>query len=100
MDLRLDPGMAHQTLNFFRQAKSPHEIEVVKSVSRRIRTGESMHPDICSPTLQPLGYRPELPNRRKISGIYALTLLLYTVASPNLKEKRKHIDVVSGLRAI
>ena len=27
-------------------------------------------------------YRPELPNRRKIF-IYALTILMYTVASPN-----------------
>ena len=32
---------------------------------------------ISSPTL---GYRVQLPNRRKIFGIYALTLLMYTVA--------------------
>ena len=35
---------------------------------------------------QPLGYRLQLPNRRKIFGIYALTLLtllMYTVASPD-----------------
>ena len=28
-------------------------------------------------------YRPELPNRRKIFAIYALSLLMYTVASPD-----------------
>ena len=36
-----------------------------------------------SPTLSPLDYQLQLPNRRKILAIYALTLLMYTVASPD-----------------
>ena len=34
---------------------------------------------ISNPTLSPLDYRPrlQLPNRRKIFGIYALWLLMY-----------------------
>ena len=38
---------------------------------------------ISSPTLSPLDQRLQLPNRRKIFAIYALTLLMYTVASPD-----------------
>ena len=41
---------------------------------------------ISSPTLSPLDQRLQLPNRPKIFGIYALTLLtllMYTVASPD-----------------
>ena len=38
---------------------------------------------ITSSTLSPLDYQLQLPNRRKILGIYALTLLMYTVASPD-----------------
>ena len=37
---------------------------------------------ISSPTLSPLDQRLQLPNRRKIFAIYALTLLMYTVANP------------------
>ena len=38
---------------------------------------------ITSPTLSPLDYQLQLPNRRKILAIYELTLLMYTVASPD-----------------
>ena len=38
---------------------------------------------ITSRTLSPLDYQLQLPNRRKILAIYALTLLMYTVASPD-----------------
>ena len=38
---------------------------------------------ITSPTLSPLDYQLQLPNRRKILAIYALILLMYTVASPD-----------------
>ena len=38
---------------------------------------------ISSPTLSPLDQRLQLPNRRKIFAIYALTLLMYTIASPD-----------------
>ena len=38
---------------------------------------------ISSPTLLPLGYRLQLPNRWEIFGIYALTLLMFSVASPD-----------------
>ena len=38
---------------------------------------------ISSPTLSPLSQRLQLPNRRKIFAIYALPLLMYTVASPD-----------------
>ena len=38
---------------------------------------------ISSPTLSPLSQRLQLPNRRKIFAIYALTLLMYAVASPD-----------------
>ena len=38
---------------------------------------------ITSQTLSPLDYQLQLPNRRKILGIYALTLLMYIVASPD-----------------
>ena len=38
---------------------------------------------ITSRTLSPLDCQLQLPNRRKILAIYALTLLMYTVASPD-----------------
>ena len=38
---------------------------------------------ITGPTLSPLDYQLQLPNRRKILAIYELTLLMYTVASPD-----------------
>ena len=38
---------------------------------------------INSPTLSPLSQRLHLPNRWKIFAIYALTLLMYNVASPD-----------------
>ena len=38
---------------------------------------------ITSRTLSPLYYQLQLPNQRKILAIYALTLLMYTVASPD-----------------
>ena len=50
----------------------------VKRYTRRIRTRDPM---IGSPTLSLLDYQLQLPNRRKIFAIYALTLLMYTVAS-------------------
>ena len=50
----------------------------VKRCNRRIRARDPM---ISSPTLSPLDQRLQLPNRRKIFTIYALTLLMYTVAS-------------------
>ena len=37
---------------------------------------------IISPTLSPLSQRLQLPNPQKIFAIYALILLMYTVASP------------------
>ena len=45
-----------------------------------IRTRDPM---ITSPTLSPLDYQLQLPNRRKILAIYALSLLMYIVASPD-----------------
>ena len=36
-----------------------------------------------SPTLSPPDYQLQLPNQRKILAIYAVALLMYTVASPN-----------------
>ena len=38
---------------------------------------------ITNRTLSPLDYQLQLSNRRKILAIYALTLLTYTVASPD-----------------
>ena len=38
---------------------------------------------ISSPTLSPLDYQLQLPNQRKILAIYAVALLMYTVASPD-----------------
>ena len=38
---------------------------------------------ITSLTLSPLDYQLQLPNRWKILAIYAVTLLMYTVASPD-----------------
>ena len=38
---------------------------------------------ITSRTLSPLDYQLQLPSRRKILAIYALTLLMYTVARPD-----------------
>ena len=38
---------------------------------------------ITSRTLSPLDYQLQLPNQRKILAIYALTLLMYTVAGPD-----------------
>ena len=52
----------------------------VKRCTRRIRTQDPM---ISSPTFSPLDQRLQLPNQRKIFAIYALTLLMYTVASPD-----------------
>ena len=52
----------------------------VKRCTRWIRTRDPM---ISSPTLSPLDQRLQLPNRRKIFAIYALTLLIYNVASPD-----------------
>ena len=44
---------------------------------------------ITSRTVSALDYQLQLPNRRKILAIYAVTLLVYTVASrdpdPNLR---------------
>ena len=58
-----------------------HEMKDVKRCTRRIRTRDLM---ISSPTRSPLDYQPQLPpNRRKIFATYALTLLTYTVASPD-----------------
>ena len=57
-----------------------HEIKDVKRCTRRIRT---LDPMISSPTRSPLDYQPQLPNQWKIFAIYALTLLMYTVASPD-----------------
>ena len=62
-------------LEFFQKRwKIPHETKDVKRCTRRIRTRDPM---ISSPTLSPLGYRLQLPNRWKIFGIYALWLLMY-----------------------
>ena len=41
-------------------------------------------PMISSPTLSPLVYQLQLPNQRKILAIYAVALLMYTMASPDL----------------
>ena len=38
---------------------------------------------ISSPTLSPLDYQLQLPNRRKILANYAVTILIYTVANPD-----------------
>ena len=38
---------------------------------------------ISSPRLSPLDYQLQLANQRKILGIYAVALLMYTVASPD-----------------
>ena len=38
---------------------------------------------ISSPTLSPLDYQLQLPNQWKILAIYAVALLMYTVASRN-----------------
>ena len=57
-----------------------HEMKDVKRCTRRIRIRDPM---ISSPTRSPLDYQPQLPNRRKIFAIYALTILMYTVASPD-----------------
>ena len=43
----------------------------------------SIDPMISSLTLSPLDYQLELPNQRKILVIYAVALLMYTVASPD-----------------
>ena len=51
----------------------------LKKCTRRMRTRDPM---ITSRTLSPLDYQLQLPNRWKILAIYALTLLMYTVASP------------------
>ena len=50
----------------------------VKRCTRQIRARDPM---ISSPTLSPLDQRLQLSNRRKIFTIYALTLLMYAVAS-------------------
>ena len=42
---------------------------------------ELLDPMFSSSTLSPLDQRLQLPNRRKIFAIYALTLLMYTIAS-------------------
>ena len=60
--------------------KKGQEIKIWKRCTRRIRTRDPM---ITSPTLSPLDYQLQLPNRRKIFAIYALGLLMYTVASPD-----------------
>ena len=52
----------------------------LKKCTRRIRTRDPM---ITSRTLSPLDYQLQLLNRQKILAIYALTLLMYTVASPD-----------------
>ena len=57
-----------------------HEMKDVKRCTRRIRTRDPM---ISSPTRSPLDYQPQLPNQRKIFATYALTLLMYAVASPD-----------------
>ena len=56
------------------------EMKDVKRFTKGIRTRDPM---ISGPTRSPLDYQPQLPNRRKVFGIYALTLLMYTVASPD-----------------
>ena len=51
----------------------------VKRYTRPIRTRGLI---ISSPTLSPLDQRLQLLNQWKIFAIYALTLLMYTVTSP------------------
>ena len=56
-----------------------HKMKYVKRCTRRIRTRDPM---ISSPTRSPLDYQLQLLNQWKIFAIYALTILMYTVASP------------------
>ena len=51
-----------------------------KRCTRQIRTQDPM---ICNPTHSPLDQWLQLLNRQKIFAIYALTLLIYTVANAN-----------------
>ena len=46
------------------------------------QTDSNPGPHDHQPNTSPLDYQLQLPNRRKILAIYALTLLMYTVASP------------------
>ena len=55
-------------------------MKISKRCTRRIRTRDPM---ITSLTLSPLDYQLELPNQREILAIYAVALLMYTVASPD-----------------
>ena len=57
-----------------------YEMKDVKRCTRQIRTRDPM---IGGPTCSPPDYQLQLPNRKKVFVIYALTLLMYTVASPD-----------------
>ena len=55
-------------------------MKVVKRCTQMVWTRD---PIIISPPLSPLSQRLQMPNRWKIFAIYALTLSMYTVASPD-----------------
>ena len=54
---------------------------------------------IISPMLSPLSQRLQLPNRWKIFAIYALTLLMYTVArfDPNPREGVNYLTLTNAI---
>ena len=83
-------------LEFFK--KRGQEIKIWKRCTRRIRTQDPM---ITSPTLSPLDHQLQLPNHQKILAIYALTLLMYTVASPdpdpNLRGGVNYLTLTSAI---
>ena len=74
-------------------------MEDVKRCTRRIRTRDPM---TSSPTHSPLDYQLQLPNRWKIFAIYALTILMYTVASPdpNPRGGVNYLTLTSGTSGI
>ena len=73
-------GGCHSNYVIVHRGESPpSRNEGVQRGTRWIRT---LDPMISSPTLSTLDHRLQLPNRRKIFAIYALTLLMYTAANP------------------
>ena len=63
-----------------RKQKILHEIEILKT---RHQTDSNPRPSDQQSNAVPLSQQLQLPSQRQIFAIYAVTLLMYTVASPD-----------------
>ena len=63
-----------------RKEKIPHEIENLKT---RHQKDSNLRPSDQWSNAVPLGQQLQMPNQHQIFAIYAITVFMYTVASPD-----------------